>query len=153
MDRIRLEGFPRSGNTYLSSIVTKSFQRAIIDPFRHSAKNITPETFVVIRQPQIAISSFIYNFKITEAKSAEAWFIRFYETALDIISPHHWILFDDLISKPKAVLDHISQHSGMTYTANLSAPKNSSPDFYPLLAFPKASRLFDRIRHDVKANA
>ena len=144
MDRIYIDGFPRSGNTFSHNLLTKAFPETWIKPFTHSANALTKKHFVLIRNPNVAISSFMSVFKEPNKEGSERWWLRFHKTALKTISPERWIFFEDLTSKTEETIDYIGATVGLKPIkidySKLS--KNSAPEPYPLYLFDKAQELY-----------
>jgi hypothetical protein len=148
MGGISLEGYPRSGNTFLFGVVSSAFPNINIKGFTHSVKNITSKTFVVVREPQMAISSFMHTFNEENKTSSENWWIRFYETALGKIDPSRWIYFEELINNPQSTVEKISnlcqiKHKKIEFT---SINKNESFNKYPLVQLDRSISLYQEIK-------
>ena len=120
MGRILIDGFPRSGNTFFYELLSASFFNIDIPQFRHSVKTFSPETYVLLRDPQYSISSFMSTFRHDDAKSAEDWWVRYYNTAVE--NNVKFILFEDLTKDTTEVLDRISRETGLPYITVLTDP-------------------------------
>lgn len=143
MGRILIDGFPRSGNTFFYELLSASFLNIDIPQFRHSVKTFSPETYVLLRDPQYSISSFMSTFRHDDAKSAEDWWVRYYNTAVE--NNVKFILFEDLTKDTTEVLDRISRETGLPYiTAELyNLNKNESKESYRTdYNFDKAKDLY-----------
>ena len=144
MGRICIDGFPRSGNTFSQQLLTKAFPDIWVTPFTHSVEALTHEHFVLIRDPNISISSFMSVFAEPDKDSSERWWLRFHNTVLDKTDPERWIFFEDLTSATKDTVDHIGKITGLKPTeidySNLS--KNSALEPYPLYLFDKAHEFY-----------
>jgi hypothetical protein len=152
MDRICIEGFPRSGNTYSQQLLAKAFPQAVITPFTHSARVLTGDHFVLIREPNVAISSFMSVFHEPNAQSSEQWWMRFYNTVLEKTNPKRWIFFDDLTQKTNETINRIGKITGLNPIEidHSSLGKNSATKPYGLHAFNKAQDLYLQLKK--KAN-
>ena len=149
MGRIFIDGFPRSGNTFSQQLLTKAFPETWVTPFTHSAKVFTKEHFVLIREPNVAISSFISVFQESNLESSERWWLRFYNTVLDKTNPERWIFFEDLINKTEETVERIGNIVGVKpIKINYSKlSKNSARESYPLYSFDKAQELYLILKH------
>lgn len=130
MGRILIDGFPRSGNTFFYELLSASFLNVDIPQFRHSVKTFSPETYVLLRDPIHSISSFISTFKHEDLKSAEDWWIRYYNTAVE--NNVKFVLFEDLTKNTIEVLNRISRETGLPYTNTdlYNLNKNESKNTY-----------------------
>lgn len=151
MDRIFIEGFPRSGNTFSKELLALAFPNIQIIPFTHSAKVLSKEHFVLIRKPSDAISSFMKVFQEPNKDAAERWWVRFYNTALENTDTSRWILFDDLINKTNNIVNTIGnklniQPIDIDYSI---VDKNSAQTKYPIYTFDKAEDLYINILNNI----
>jgi hypothetical protein len=147
MDRILIDGFPRSGNTFFHNLLKESFPDIEIPYFRHSVETFSPETYVMLRDPQDSICSFMSMFRHNDLKSAEDWWIRYYTTAKK--NNVKFIQFEDLISDPRNIVKRISKETGYRSidinVQNLS--KNKSFDNYKIFTvFDRAEILYKKLR-------
>jgi len=143
MGRILIDGFPRSGNTFFYELLSTCFSDIDIPQFRHSVKTFSPDTYVMLRDPQYSISSFMSTFKHDDAASAESWWIRYYSTALE--NKVKFILFDDLIKDPISVVDKISKDLNLPYKIKdiKFLNKNKSKNPYKIThSFNRANMLY-----------
>jgi hypothetical protein len=148
MDRILVEGYPRSGNTFCNKILATSFPKTFVPEFTHSASILSDEHFVLIREPNVAISSFMSVFAEENKDSAERWWLRFYSKALEVVKPERWIFFEDLINKTEQTIEHIGNIIGVKpiridYS---SLSKNSARESYPLYSFDEAQELYAKLK-------
>jgi len=148
MGRICVDGFPRSGNTFLQEVLNHSFPQALVEPFTHSAKVLTQDHFVVIRDPGVSISSFMSVFREPDADASERWWLRFHNVVLKKTEPKRWIFFDELIKNPEQVINRIgmiveTDPLPLNYT---HISKNAAPEPYPLHLFDKAQELYCYLR-------
>jgi hypothetical protein len=148
MDRICIDGFPRSGNTFSGALLTNAFPQAHITPFTHSARVLSSEHFVLIRDPDVSISSFMSVFNEPNKSSSELWWLRFYNTMLDKTSPDRWIFFDDLINETNKTITRIGEIIKLKPLeinyAKLN--KNSTPKPYLIHSFGKAQELYKNLK-------
>ena len=148
MDRICIDGFPRSGNIFCQQALTKAFPNTYIIPFTHSASVLTDEHFVLIREPHKSISSFMSVFQELNQEASERWWLRFYNTALDKTDPTRWIFFDDLVNKTAETINRVGkivkiEPIKIDYS---SLPRNSSLETYPIQSFNKAQELYLKLK-------
>ena len=148
MDRICIDGFPRSGNTFSGALLTNAFPQAHITPFTHSARVLSSEHFVLIRDPDVSISSFMSVFNEPNKSSSELWWLRFYNTMLDKTSPDRWIFFDDLTEETQKTIEYIGDIVGLKpleidYS---KLNKNSAFKPYPVYSFNKAKEFYEGLK-------
>jgi hypothetical protein len=150
MDRILVDGFPRSGNTFCNNVLVKSFPDAWVSSFTHSAKVLTKEHFVLIRNPQKAISSFMSVFREPDADASERWWVRFYDTAVKETDVKRWIFFEDLVSDTQQVVDTVGNITNITpMSIDYGAiSKNSALEPYPLHLFNKAQKFYEELKRE-----
>jgi hypothetical protein len=148
MDRICIDGFPRSGNTFSQQILTNAFPQAWVTPFTHNAQALTKEHFVTIRNPNVSISSFMSVFREPNANASERWWLRFHNIVLNKIDPKRWIFFDDLINKTDETINHIGNVTSLKPIkidySTLS--KNSALEPYSLYSFNEAEKLYLKLK-------
>jgi hypothetical protein len=148
MDRICIDGFPRSGNTFSQQLLTKAFPETWVTHFTHSAKILTEKHFVLIREPNVTISSFMGVFQEPNKEASERWWLRFHNTVLDKTNPERWIFFEDLINKTEQTVERIGSIVGVKPMkidySDLN--KNSARESYPLYSFDKAQELYTKLK-------
>jgi hypothetical protein len=148
MDRICIEGFPRSGNIFCQELLIKAFPEIYIKPFNHSANSLTEEHFVLIRDPNVAISSFMSVFKESNKETSEAWWLRFHNVMLDKVSPDRWIFFDELVKDTDKVINYIGQILKIkpVLIDHTKLNKNSSFQSYEIHLFNKAEEFYCNLK-------
>jgi hypothetical protein len=150
MGRICIDGFPRSGNTFSQQLLTKAFPDVWVTPFTHSVKALTKEHFVLIRNPQDSISSFMSVFVEDNLDASERWWIRFYDTALKETDIKRWIFFEDLTSNTQEVVNTIgSVTNNVPVLVDYNEMnKNSASKPYSLHSFSKAEKFYETIKQE-----
>lgn len=150
MGRILVDGFPRSGNTFCNHVLVNSFPDTWVSSFTHNVKTLTKEHFVLIRNPQHAISSFMSVFREPNADASERWWVRFYDTAIKETDVKRWVFFEDLVSNTQQIVNTIGNITNIEPVAinygELS--KNSAPEPYPLHLFDKAQKFYEELKQE-----
>jgi len=148
MDRIYIDGFPRSGNVFTQQVLENAFPQAFVTPFTHSVPVLTKEHFVLIRNPNVSISSFMNFFQEFDKDACERWWLRFHNAVLDKTSPERWIFFEDLTNKTEQTVECIGNIVGIEpIKINYSSlSKNSTRESYPLYSFNKAQELYTKLK-------
>lgn len=123
-----IDGFPRSGNTFLADIIVVSQGQ----DFKFAHHSHLPENLLlgielgipsvaIFRDPLQAISSFMLYSEQNEVQATKRW-IRFYQTLEDSIDKLVVISFDDIVKRPKATLCAISS----AFDLNLKIPSDEA---------------------------
>jgi hypothetical protein len=148
MGRICIDGFPRSGNVFTQQVLVNAFPQASITHFTHSAPVLTEEHFVLIRDPNVSISSFMSVFQESDKDASERWWLRFHSTVLDKTNPARWIFFEELVQETQKTVQHIGDIVGLkpldTDYSKLS--KNASSEVYPIYSFPTAKKFYEELK-------
>jgi len=150
MDRICIDGFPRSGNVFTQQVLINAFPQAFVTHFTHSAKVLTKEHFILIRNPQEAISSFMSVFREPNADASERWWVRFYDTAIKETDVKRWVFFEDLVSNTQQVVNTIGNITNIKpVVINYGEiSKNSALEPYPLHLFDKAQQFYEKLKQE-----
>jgi hypothetical protein len=152
MARVLADGFPRSGNAYLYKLLLASFPNDDVIEFTHSAKKITSQTMILIRNPNDSIASFMNTFNEPNKNKAQQWWLRFYNAALEKTEPKNWIFFNSLIKSPTKVVEQIANFYGLvisTCDTSLLTHNSSITDYSKSLYFPEAESLFVKIEKEI----
>lgn len=132
-----VEGFPRSGTTFLHGLLTKGFSDYDVYYALHRASRFTLENVVVvIRDPYDAIFScrnwFYKNENISEVAK---WYIRYHKELLKNIDSITLIDFNELITDPNSVLKKVSEKLGTDYSSVDFSELNKSESKEPYDSF------------------
>ena len=111
---LRVEGFNRSGSTFLVGLLKESFPDLNIPYFDHStAKLRYPNTFVSVRTPVESIPSIKNLLGEKDWGSVSRWYIRYYKAIKKNIDTLHIIDFVELTSSPSIIVNKISNIIGV----------------------------------------
>lgn len=118
MATIIVEGFPRSGTTFLYGLLKEAFVNNEVIYSEHTASKLTMENvFVVIRNPYEAIFSWKnYIGKNEDIVDIAKWYIRYHNAILDNIKNVTVIDFYEMITDPISVLDKVSKKINLPYS-------------------------------------
>jgi hypothetical protein len=118
MASIIVEGFPRSGTTFLHELLTKGFPNYDVYYSEHAASKLTLDNvFVVIRNPYESIFSWKnYIGKNENVNDIAKWYIRYSNAILENIDNVTVIDFDEMITDPTKTLNIVSDKMGIAYT-------------------------------------
>jgi hypothetical protein len=112
--RLVVDGFPRSGNTFLAdAIVVSQGQDFKFAHHSHLPENLLLgielgiPSVVIFREPLQAIGSFMLYSEQNEVQATKRW-IRFYQALEDSIDKLAVVSFEDIVKRPKATLSAIS---------------------------------------------
>lgn len=106
---IRVEGFNRSGNTFLLNLLRESFPDLNIPYFDHSTANLFySNTFVPVRTPKESIPSIRHLLNTNDLDALARWYIRYYKTIKKNINSLYVIDFIELINNPNDVIKKVS---------------------------------------------
>jgi len=110
MDRIVLEGFPRSGNAFLSQLIKLAFPKNEIIMFQHKMENLDKKNCIVpIRNPYESIPSWVeFSPNKPDFESVAKWYIRFYNKVLENIDNLVIVDFVELTTDTSKTLNKIS---------------------------------------------
>lgn len=120
---LRIAGFPRSGNTFFSTLVNYFFSELKVSHHLHSisslklAKKYDCYSLILIRRPEQSISSLIIRYHLNSSVKSIIKFTtrqlvsyrRFYNYALRL-ERKNIINFDNLVNNPVYYLEQISFH-------------------------------------------
>lgn len=118
MATIIVEGFPRSGTTFLYGLLKEAFPNYDVIHAEHVASKLTMENvFVAIRNPYDAIFSWKnYIGKDDNVEDIAKWYIRYSNAILENIDNINVIDFNELTTDPTKILEMVSNKIGTTYT-------------------------------------
>jgi hypothetical protein len=153
MDRIIAEGFPRSGNIFFHNVLSNAFPTIEVEPFIHSVNRLNKETFVLLRDPNFSISSFMTMFDQNK-ESSEKWWLRFHETVLEKTDPKRWVLFEDLIADTDGVIKKIGViiNKNPVHVESDILPKNKSLNEYKKdMYFEKPTKEYNEMKEVINS--
>ncbi len=115
---IIVEGFPRSGTTFLYGLLKEAFPSYDVIYSEHTASKLTLDNvFVVIRNPYESIFSWKnYMGKDENVNDIAKWYIRYSKAILDNINNVTVIDFDEMITDPTKTLNIVSDKMETAYT-------------------------------------
>ena len=117
MASIIVEGFPRSGTTFLHGLLTKAFPNYDVYYAEHTASKLTLENVVVvIRNPYDSIFSWkSYIGRNDNVSEIAKWYIRYYKEVLKNIDDVVLIDFNEMITDSSTVLKKVSDKLNVDY--------------------------------------
>ena len=117
MASIIVEGFPRSGTTFLHGLLTKAFPNYDVYYSEHTASKLTLENVVVvIRDPYNAIFSWKNHIGKNDIEPEIAkWYTRYHKELLKNIDNVTLIDFNELITDSSRVLEKVSKKLNVDY--------------------------------------
>jgi hypothetical protein len=148
MGRICIDGFPRSGNIFAQQVLRDAFPQAFVTSFTHNALVLTEEHFVLIRNPDVAISSFMSEFQESSKDASERWWLRFHNTVLEKTNSARWIFFEELTQETKKTMEYIGDIVGLKPLEidDSKLNKNSAFKPYPVYSFNKAKEFYEGLK-------
>jgi hypothetical protein len=148
MGRICIDGFPRSGNIFTQEVLRNVFPQAFVTHFTHSVTVLTEEHFVLIRDPNVSISSFMSVFQESDKDASERWWLRFHKTVLEKTNAERWIYFEDLTQDTKKTMEHIGNIVGLkpSETDYSKLHKNAASKPYEVHSFPAAKKFYEELK-------
>lgn len=112
---LRVEGFPRSGSTFLYGVLKNSFPDLEMPYFDHSTARLKlPNTIISIRHPLESIPSFFVYLKLDDMNLVSNYFCRYYKTILNNIDHLNIIDFNELTTNTFSIINKISIKLNLT---------------------------------------
>ena len=117
MASLVVEGFPRSGTTFLYGLLTKAFPNYDVCHAEHTASKLTLENVVVvIRDPYNSIFSWKnYIGKNDNVSEIAKWYTRYHKELLKNIDNVTLIDFNELITDSSKILQKVSDKLKINY--------------------------------------
>jgi hypothetical protein len=117
MATIIVEGFPRSGTTFLYDLIRLGFPSCEVIYSEHTASKLDLDNvIVVIRDPYKSIFSWKnYIGKDENVSDIAKWYVRYHTKVLDNIDGLTVIDFNEMITDPVRVLENVSNRINIDY--------------------------------------
>jgi hypothetical protein len=117
MANLVVEGFPRSGTTFLHGLLSKGFPDYDVYYSRHAASRLNLENVVaVIRDPYEAIFSWQNHLvKNENIHDIANWYVRYHKELLNNINNITLIDFNEMITDSSLVLKKVSEKFNVDY--------------------------------------
>jgi len=117
MASIIVEGFPRSGTTFLQGLLSKAFPDYTVYYSEHTASKLTLENVVVVvRDPYSSIFSWKnYIGKNDNVSEIAKWYTRYHKELLNNIDNVVLIDFNEMITDSSTVLKKVSDKLNVDY--------------------------------------
>jgi len=117
MATIIVEGFPRSGTTFLYELIRSAFPSCEVIYSEHTASKLDLENvIVVVRDPYKSIFSWKnYIGKDENISDIAKWYIRYHNKVLENIDNLIVINFNEMITDPVRVLENVSNKMNIDY--------------------------------------
>lgn len=117
MASLVIEGFPRSGTTFLYQLVKLGFPDHDVFHAEHVASKLSlNNTIVVVRDPYESVFSWQQYFaKLENISDIAKWYTRYHNCILENIDNLIVINFNEMIKDPQTVLKKISDEMSIIY--------------------------------------
>jgi hypothetical protein len=135
LERIKVNGFPRSGNTYLTDLLTQSFDIPVEFVIHKTADLYTKNCIVPIRKPEESIASWAKLNPHIKLEDIVKWYERFYTCILENADNLIILDFNYFTKEPISVVEDISKILNLKIkTVNISTlSKNANVfDYQPI---------------------
>jgi len=109
LERIKVNGFPRSGNTYLTDLLTQSFDVPVEFVLHKTADLYIKNCIVPIRKPEESIASWAKLNPHINLEAIVKWYERFYTCVLKNANNLIILDFNYFIKQPINVVEYISK--------------------------------------------
>ena len=108
ISHILVNGFPRSGNTFLTNLLNQAFDIEVIFIHHRADYLSVPNCIVPIRKPEESIPSWAKFSESDDIYSIIRWYERFYTSILDNINNVTIVAFEDFTTQPLLAIDYLS---------------------------------------------
>ena len=156
MERIKVNGFPRSGNTYLTHLLTQSFNVPVEFVIHKTADLYTKNCVVPIRKPQESIASWAKLNPHIRLEDIVKWYERFYTCILENAGNLVILDFNDFTKEPVNTVKYIAKVFNLevndadisTLDKNTNVFDYESIEYNPLL--DKSLNLYNKVYEKYK---